>query len=102
MPTIPIDNPSYGPWLMESPKRAGCGPYNPCPYAQRLEAKGEEDRGRRDQQITKLEAENARLKRLEAILRNEADVEDVPDCGDEQRVRPNAAMRLLAEWEGKV
>lgn len=47
------------------------------------------------------ESELARYKRLEAILRNEADVEDVPDCGDEQIVRPNAAMRLLAEWEGE-
>lgn len=55
----------------------------------------------RNTRIAALEAEVARYKRLEALLRDRSDVEDVPDCGDEQRVRPNQAMSILAEWEGK-
>lgn len=48
-----------------------CGHYNPCAHAKYLEAKGERERGRRDQEITRLEKE---VKRLEGCIQNLTDV----------------------------
>jgi hypothetical protein len=41
----------------------GCNYYSPCSFAQRLEKRGEEDRGKRDQQITALEKQVRDLER---------------------------------------
>lgn len=73
-----------------SGENKGCHAYNMCAFAQRLTAKGEEDRGRRDQQITALEREVAK------IVQQQADADAVWE-------RESAAKDAqIALWQQRV
>lgn len=77
-----------------------CNAYKPCAFASALERRGEEDRGRRDQQITQLEAVLRELLRL-YDWRFELAAREQKDKQETGYLRPETKLDLRIYGRGK-